>query len=310
MSLSRKAALALAASATATTLAGAAARMLCPAQGRHLTINGRRLHVVDRPAADPNAPTVLMIHGLCGVSNNFAKLAPLLSQARVITYDRWGAGHSDPAPKGAESLTGQAALAADLLDRMGTGPAVIVGHSLGGAVALRLALDRPDLVRGLVLLAPLSRHLNHSAAQTTERLGAWAPLRKTAIHMLNLPGVLAAAPIMLHAAFHPDPVPSGLLTTGGGVLALQPEMVEGATRDLHVVNHDMAPLEADLPALTCPITMLWGQGDLVLDPAHHGLGFARIVPQTTLALFEGGHMLPLTHPAPCAMAIRDMLDAT
>lgn len=309
MSLPRTVALTLAASAGASALAGQAARTLCPPLGRQMRLDGRRLHVLDRPGPGPQAPTVLMIHGLCGVLNHFSALMPLLPQARIIAYDRWGAGHSDPAPQGAEALVAQAALAAQLLERLGTGPVVVVGHSLGGAVALRLALDRPDLVRGLVLLAPLSRAFRHGAARLSGRLGAWPPLRKAAIHALNLPGVLAASPVMLHGACHPDPVPPGLLTTGGGVLALQPKMIEGATRDLRVVNHDMTALEADLPSLACPVTMLWGRGDRVLDPAHHGPGFARIVPQTTLATIAGGHMLPLCHPRICALAIRDMLDA-
>ena len=57
-------------------------------------------------------------------------------------------------PAHGQRLGVQARLAAEVLRRTGNGPAIIVGHSLGAAVALRLALEAPDLVRALVLLAP------------------------------------------------------------------------------------------------------------------------------------------------------------
>ena len=72
---------------------------------------------------------------------------------RVIAYDRPGMGYSGRS-SGAHMLAAQARVAARVIESTGGAPALVVGHSLGAAVSLRLALDFPHLVRGLVLIAP------------------------------------------------------------------------------------------------------------------------------------------------------------
>ena len=90
---------------------------------------------------------LLLVHGLGGSAANWLALAPLLLPGRrLIVPDLPGHGGSDPLPAAA-SLTAYADSLAALLD----GPAAVVGHSLGGAIALRLAIRRPELVSALVL---------------------------------------------------------------------------------------------------------------------------------------------------------------
>jgi pimeloyl-ACP methyl ester carboxylesterase len=74
------------------------------------------------------------------------------SKALVLTLDRPGVGKSPRSP--APSLELQAAHLATVLEKLGNGPAVVVGHSLGGPVSIQLAADRPELVHRLLLLDP------------------------------------------------------------------------------------------------------------------------------------------------------------
>ncbi len=125
-----------------------------PPQGRFIDADGLRLHV--REAGPERAPRVLLIHG---ASANLLELwhpsaDPLAKDHRVIAFDRPGMGHSARPKRNGHALKFQAECAAHVLEQTGSGPAIVVAHSLGAAVALRLALERPDLVAGLVLIAP------------------------------------------------------------------------------------------------------------------------------------------------------------
>jgi pimeloyl-ACP methyl ester carboxylesterase len=102
-----------------------------------------------------SGPPVLLIHA-GGCADWFAPLLaePALSgRHRVVSYHRVGyAGSSHPA--GPVSLADQAAHARGLLDHLGIGRALVAGHSSGGNIAMRLALDAPERVGALALLEP------------------------------------------------------------------------------------------------------------------------------------------------------------
>lgn len=95
-------------------------------------------------------PPLAVLHGLFGSAQNFASVQRLLARRfRCVALDLRNHGAS---PHGAESSYG--ALAGDVLDTLaprGALPAAVLGHSMGGKVAMRLALDRPDTVRRLIV---------------------------------------------------------------------------------------------------------------------------------------------------------------
>ena len=95
-------------------------------------------------------PRVLALHGLTGHGKRWERLAvDQLPQARVIAPDLRGHGRA-----GWEPPWNFEAIVADLVSVLAGEPAVVVGHSFGGAVALHLAARHPELVRSLVLLDP------------------------------------------------------------------------------------------------------------------------------------------------------------
>lgn len=100
--------------------------------------------------------TVLFVHGTPGTWEAFRGYLSdpeLAARARLIAIDRPGFGRSGRG-RAVPSLESQAAALAAVLEATGGRPAVVVGHSLGAPIAARLAVDRPDLVAGLVLVAP------------------------------------------------------------------------------------------------------------------------------------------------------------
>jgi pimeloyl-ACP methyl ester carboxylesterase len=97
------------------------------------------------------APPLVLIHGTAASSQSWYALLPHLTRAhRVIRVDLPGCGSS--APLADYDVPTQARLVGEALDRLSTGPAVVAGHSSGGAIATALAEERPDLVSAVVVI--------------------------------------------------------------------------------------------------------------------------------------------------------------
>lgn len=97
---------------------------------------------------------VAVVPGLFGASFTFRKVIPLLAAQgfRPIVIEPLGTGFSSRPPKADYSLAAQAHRLAAVLDSLHSGPVLVLAHSLGAAIAFRLAVDRPDLVSGIVSL--------------------------------------------------------------------------------------------------------------------------------------------------------------
>jgi pimeloyl-ACP methyl ester carboxylesterase len=112
------------------------------------TLNGTRLCYEIDGIGEP----LLFIHGLGGSREDWELQIPAFSkQYKVITVDLRGHGRSDK-PHGPYSMTMLASDVGDLLQELGVGPTHIVGVSMGGSVALQLAIDRPDVVKTLTIV--------------------------------------------------------------------------------------------------------------------------------------------------------------
>ena len=184
---------------------------------RVVELDGRRLATWDRGEGTP----LLFIHGV-GTSGALwqSDLAELSADCRVIVYDRRGYGASSPSPGDWDAHREDAAA---LLDALGAKPAVVVGYSGGAMIALDLALQRPELVRALVLLDP-AVNLRHcmtpglvghmSAARLLNRLGR--PRRGAAHWMRYVSGYPSG-----DSAFDRAPIErrNALLAQAGGIFA-------------------------------------------------------------------------------------------
>lgn len=113
-----------------------------------LQLDGARLAYWDDGSGQP----LVFVHGVGTSGHMWARdIAPLARDCRLIVYDRRGYGGSSESPRAWETHREDAVA---LIEALGAAPAVIVGYSGGSIIALDLALERPDLLKALVLLDP------------------------------------------------------------------------------------------------------------------------------------------------------------
>jgi len=279
--------------------------VLLPATGRCVDVPGARLHVREFEGADPGAPAILLVHGLAGQLDHFTYgvTARLAGRHRIVAVDRPGCGYSTRAPGTPADLRTQAAILAALIDRLGLDAPLVVGHSLGGALALALALDHPRHVGGLALVAPLT-HMQDEVPPVFAGLTILSPLwRHIVAWTLATPATLRNSRAALDQVFGPEPAPPDFGTRGGGLLGLRPGAFLAASDDLRALPDCLPAQQTRYAELDLPVTVLYGKDDRILDPRAHGQALADKVRGARLELIEGGHMLPVTNPEATAAFI-------
>jgi 4,5:9,10-diseco-3-hydroxy-5,9,17-trioxoandrosta-1(10),2-diene-4-oate hydrolase len=119
-----------------------------------IAVGSRAIHLVEAGSGSP----LLMLHGggpgASGVSNYSRNIAALARRFRVLVPDLPGYGKSDKALSRTDPFGDLAESMLGLLDALGVRRAAVVGNSLGGACALRMALERPQRISRLVLMGP------------------------------------------------------------------------------------------------------------------------------------------------------------
>jgi len=262
---------------------------LWPAFGEFIPFEEARIHVAAR-GPEGGAP-VLLIHG---ASANLRELwsafeTRLAPGARVIAFDRPGYGYSTR-PRAAHRLKMQADIAARVLETYAQGPALVIAHSLGAGVALRLAAERPDLVRGLVLLAPASHPWPSGNAW-------WAEAAANPIYGPLFAGLIAPwiGPARMKSAvantFAPAPAPLAYADEAGVPLTLRPRAFRASARDVVSASAEFAaqtPLYGDILA---PTVILTADKDRVVSPKIHARALAVEMAAAELVIAPGaGHM--------------------
>ena len=269
---------------------------LLPPKGRFIDVPGARLHIREFGDAGADGPAILMIHGLAGQLSHYTYgvAGKLSARHRVIVVDRPGSGHSVRAADASADLSTQASALAALMRTLGLGPAFVVGHSLGGAVALTLALEHPQSVAGLALLAPLT-HIREDVPPVFKSLTIESPfVRKLVAWTLAVPASIKNSKATLDMVFGPEAVPKDFATKGGGLLGLRPAAFLSASSDLQALPARLPQVQERYGELRVPLSVLYGKDDRILDWKANGQALVDKVPGARLELIEGGHMLPIT----------------
>ncbi len=276
-----------------------------PPAGRFLELDGGRIHYVD----EGSGPAIVLIHGLGAQLLNFLpdSLRPLRRDYRVIALDRPGSGYSIRAPGRPATLAAQAGTVAAFITALGLRRPLLVGHSFGGAVAMRVALDHPGLVGGLALLAPLT-HPYEAMPGMFERMVIPSPLVRFLVSwILVTPMAMRHRDHVMRAMFAPDPPAPDYAVAGGGALNLRPSSFYATSSDLSAMDvADLAAMAARYGGLDMPVGILFGTGDPILDHTLNGVALQGKVPGLELELFEGGHMIPVAAPERSVAFIRRM----
>lgn len=265
-----------------------------PPQGRFIDIGADRIHYVEYGSGPP----IVFVHGLSGQLRNFAYLDmnALAQTHRVILIDRPGSGHSTRGAGSSASMSAQARTVALFIDAMGLDKPVLVGHSLGGAIALAVGLDHPNSVSRLALIAPLTHLVD--ASQAFGGLLIRSPLvRRIVSFTVATPFAIKGSRAILDIVFGPDPVPNDFGVKGGGLLGLRPRSFYAASSDLMAVASELPAMENRYADLRMPVDVLYGREDGILDWRSHGEALKRKLDTTNLRLVDGGHMLPVTAPS-------------
>ncbi|HVW89937.1 MAG TPA: alpha/beta fold hydrolase [Gaiellaceae bacterium] len=236
---------------------------------------------------------LLLLHGFGGAAWNFAELVPLLAGRRLLVPDLPGHGGSSPLP--APSLAGFADAVAGLLD----GPVDVLGHSMGGVVALRLAERYPELVRRLVLAAPAGISSSSRASEL----------------FLGFTGLVQPGRIAGRRAHRVARSSRLKRLVFGGLEVANPELLtermvhgflRGPTIHTDALGAGLAlarddPRE-DLEQVRAPALVLFGGRDRMV-PLADGFEYARRLRAPLRVIADCGHLLIGERPDVCARVL-------
>lgn len=283
-----------------------------PPRGVFVPVDGGRLHLVASPKPPSReAPSLLLIHGASGNSTDMTlALADRLGGAHhLVAVDRPGHGWSDrPGGRADSDPARQAALIRAAAEQLGVTRAVIVGHSLAGVVATRLALDHPDLVAGLVLISPVTHPWPGGVAwyydlAATPVLG-WLFTRTVA----PLAGWFLLEP-GVRGSFAPEQAPQDYAERSATALVLRPSQFEANGQDVSALLGHVEAQWRDYGRIRVPTTVIHGESDVVTSSVIHSQAITRQIEGSRLILLPGGgHMPHHVHTELVAREIEDVLD--
>ena len=242
-----------------------------------------RLHHVHVRAPHADLPPVVFIHGAsANLNDQFVPLAPLLEgRAEMLFLDRPGHGWSGRA-QGHDSQHEQAALIAGLLDRLGIGPAIIVGHSFGGSIAAAFALAFPEKTKGLLFLAAATHPWPGGKTSWYYSL-----TRMPVVGWLFSETVVSlAGSIQMRGAtecvFAPNAVPDDYIRRAQIPLVLRPAAFRANAADVESLYGFALANAPRYPEIIAPAVVVSGDADTVVYEEIHSLGLARDIPNAEL----------------------------
>lgn len=254
-------------------------------------------------------PLLVLIHGITSNSATWDRVLPeLANHYTVLALDLLGHGRSDKF-RGDYSVGAHANTIRDLMDGLGYRRATLVGHSLGGGVAMQLAYQYPERVDRMVLVAP----------------GGFGREVSVLLRAASVPG---SGRVLALAAARPLVQAGTLLTAALGRLGLRANtdleelgrayalLADPPARNAFintlrsVVDHEgqrVDRLEGAEIAVRFPSLIVWGERDRIV-PAQHGKSVHQLVPHTYLSLFKGaGHFPHRDDPARFVKVVDEFL---
>jgi 2-hydroxy-6-oxonona-2,4-dienedioate hydrolase len=215
---------------------------------------------------------VVLIPGLFGAAFEFRKIVPELTAEghQTITIELLGTGASGRPKKADYSLTAQAQRVAAVLDTLGIQGAIVLAHSVGGSVAMRLAVERPDLVGGLVSVeggpaeAATSPGIRSAMGWMTllKLFGGKGIVRGKVVKQMHQSSVDTTwiTPEVVHE------YTEGALADFGGTL----DAIKGMAR-----SREPWLLATRLPEIRCPVVLVLGTGPHKFGPSEAEVALLR-----------------------------------
>lgn len=227
-------------------------------------------------------PAVVLLPSGAHDHHDYDELRALLPSFRTIALD-WPAHGASPPGTGPASVTRFADVAEELVERLAPEGAVVVGNSVGGFSAARLAIRRPELVKGLVLID------GGGFAGRPPHVRAFCALMGRPWFLRRIYPAFSARYMRARTAADRRARDAGVATTRAdpGLRA-----VSELWRSFASPEHD---LRAEASAIAAPTLLLWGRHDPVI-PLRLGRRIAQRIPGARLVVFDAGHVPHTTDP--------------
>ena len=271
-------------------------------QSRDVTVRGVRIRAVE--AGPRDRPALLLLHGFLTSHLEWTDvIAVLAEQFHVIAADLPGFGESEK-PGPARYTYGIEAFAeamADLVAAFGVGRTHVIGHAMGGAVALTLAAQHAELVQRLVVVAPLVYPFESSLKVRLELYPLFGPVIFKQLYGRGM-----------FRAFFRDEV-----FGAGGAMNLSrvdehydrfnsPAARESAYATLRALQ-DTRPLVARLGRVRTPTLVVWGRDDLIF-PVALASRLTKDLSDARLEILAAGHSPAEEAPGPFLLTVREFLE--
>ena len=250
-----------------------------------------------------DGPPVVCVHGFGGAAANWSELAPLLARRfRVLVPDLPGHAGSSPLPA-APNLEAYAERVRLVAEREDMLPAALVGHSMGGLVALRFAIRHADATSALVLAA------SAGIESATDWARFWVhvfALVRPAKRIAPAQRLVERSALLRRLVFNP--------VTVADPLALSPRAVDGYLGSMSLHTDMLSAARAlvaddprlELDAVGCPALVLWGARDREV-PVGDAFELARRLRAPVRTIADCGHLLISERPDACNDAIESFL---
>jgi pimeloyl-ACP methyl ester carboxylesterase len=274
------------------------------AAGKYISLRGREIHYVEQPG---QGGAVVLMHGLPGTYQDFDSVMPELQGVHVISFDRPGFGWSKG---GWLPYQEQVDAVHELLTKLKLAPAIIVGHSFGGTLALGVARRYPQDVAKMILVAP---------GAGGDRSKAMDQFNAHYIQFSALPVVKPVLDLTVNQVI------KRVAATSGAAHAFAPGKVD-PSYEQRLLSVSMTPgnlaafaadqlefdstarwVDENVPQIRVPSVIIGGTDDQLVG-IEHLRRLAGTLPDTRLVTVDGGHMIPYAHPETITAEVKSALN--
>jgi pimeloyl-ACP methyl ester carboxylesterase len=238
----------------------------------YVTVDGYRIHYY----AGGSGPPIVLVHGLGSRSEEWAALMTQLVHGgrRVYALDLLGYGRSAHPPAAAYSIPQEASIVEDFIAIQNLDQIDLAGWSMGGWIAMRIALDEPERIRRLAIYDTAG--LTYTVSFDPSLFWPDTPAKLAALNEVLSPG-------------HAPPIP----------WLLQRDILRITRHNGWIVQRSMESmltgadvLDSQLAALKMPLLIVWGKQDQLI-PVSVAYQIHALVPQSVLEIYDGcGHLAP------------------
>jgi pimeloyl-ACP methyl ester carboxylesterase len=268
-------------------------------KGRHVEVDGVKLRVLQAGTG----PDVLFLHGSIGSLEDFDSVMPELAKHyRVTAFDRIGHGYS-AAPPVKANIASNAHYTSRLIQELGLRDVIVVAHSYGGSIALKLAVEQTSQIKGYVLLAPAAyslvstRPIEHVLATPAIGKGLLFLLRPMIAESMLRDGLLISLSPNI-SLFDTSFIDFRInMWNDTGILHTRVQQTSTVTDELNTISAAYAQIKK-------PVYVLLGKQEPYADIAEGSKRVVQVVPNSKLVLLDNtGHYLQYVQPGAVINAV-------